>query len=89
MSEFFARVKATLAEVYEVEKELGEGGMAIVFLATDRKHGRKVAIKVMRPELAEYGGIRVLKALASSVAGGSASQSFSVIRGRGIRVPKL
>lgn len=62
MSEFFARVKATLAEVYEVEKELGEGGMAIVFLATDRKHGRKVAIKVMRPELAEsLGGDRFLK----------------------------
>ena len=47
MSEFFARVKAALAEVYEVEKELGEGGMAIVFLATDRKHGRKVAIKFL------------------------------------------
>lgn len=62
MSEFFARVKAALAEVYEVEKELGEGGMAIVFLATDRKHGRKVAIKVMRPELTEsIGGDRFLK----------------------------
>ena len=62
MSEFFARVKATLAEFYEVEEELGEGGMAIVFLATDRKHGRKVAIKVMRPELAEsLGGDRFLK----------------------------
>ena len=62
MSEFFAHVKATLAEVYEVEKEIGEGGMAIVFLATDRKHGRKVAIKVMRPELAEsLGGDRFLK----------------------------
>jgi tetratricopeptide (TPR) repeat protein len=62
MSQFFERVKATLAEAYEVEKELGEGGMAIVFLATDRKHGRKVAIKVMRPELSEsLGGDRFLK----------------------------
>ena len=62
MSDFFARVRDTLADVYEVEKQLGEGGMAIVFLATDRKHGRKVAIKVMRPELSEsLGGDRFLK----------------------------
>ncbi|NIN12285.1 MAG: protein kinase, partial [Gemmatimonadales bacterium] len=37
---------------YRVERELGRGGMATVYLAEDLRHGRKVAIKVLRPELA-------------------------------------
>src|SRR5262245_6117150 len=37
---------------YTVERELGRGGMAFVYLATERKHARRVAIKVLRPELA-------------------------------------
>ncbi len=40
-----------LAGRYRVERELGEGGMALVFLAHDLKHDRRVAIKVMRPEV--------------------------------------
>jgi serine/threonine-protein kinase len=40
-----------LAERYELMRELGRGGMATVFLARDRKHGREVALKVMRPDL--------------------------------------
>ena len=36
---------------YTVERELGRGGMAMVYLARDRKHDRPVAIKVMRPEI--------------------------------------
>jgi eukaryotic-like serine/threonine-protein kinase len=42
---------ATLADRYTIESELGHGGMATVYLAEERKHGRKVAIKVLRPEL--------------------------------------
>ncbi len=41
-----------LADRYRIERELGAGGMATVYLAEDLKHGRRVAIKVLRPELA-------------------------------------
>src|SRR5207248_1885507 len=41
-----------LASRYLVEREIGAGGMATVYLAEEKKHGRKVAIKVLRPELA-------------------------------------
>ncbi len=46
------RLKAALADRYAIERELGSGGMATVYLATDLKHDRQVAIKVLRPELA-------------------------------------
>jgi serine/threonine-protein kinase len=46
------RLKAALADRYTVERELGAGGMATVYLAEDLKHHRKVAVKVLRPELA-------------------------------------
>ncbi len=45
------RVTRALADRYKVERILGEGGMATVYLAVDLKHNRKVAVKVMRPEL--------------------------------------
>src|SRR5216110_2501686 len=48
----FARLQAALADRYALERELGRGGMATVYLAQDLKHHRKVAIKVLRPELA-------------------------------------
>jgi serine/threonine-protein kinase len=41
-----------LSDRYTIEREIGRGGMATVFLAEERKHGRKVAIKVLHPELA-------------------------------------
>src|SRR5213593_4849363 len=47
-----AALTAALADRYGIERELGRGGMATVYLAEDRKHGRKVAIKVLEPELA-------------------------------------
>jgi TolB-like protein/tRNA A-37 threonylcarbamoyl transferase component Bud32 len=52
MTDILERLRAALADRYDVERELGEGGMAIVYLAQDIKHDRHVAIKVLRPELA-------------------------------------
>jgi len=46
------RLTAALADRYRIERELGAGGMATVYLAHDLKHDRKVALKVLRPELA-------------------------------------
>ncbi len=44
-------IAAALADRYTVERELGRGGMATVYLAEEKKHGRKVAIKVLRPAI--------------------------------------
>src|SRR5881628_3111350 len=52
MADQLARLKAALAERYALERELGRGGMATVYLARDLRHGRLVAIKVLRPEIA-------------------------------------
>ena len=52
MSNPHARLTSALADHYRIERELGQGGMATVYLAHDRKHDRQVAIKVLRPELA-------------------------------------
>jgi serine/threonine protein kinase/Tol biopolymer transport system component len=46
------RLESALAGRYRIERELGAGGMATVYLAEDLKHKRKVAVKVLRPELA-------------------------------------
>jgi TolB-like protein/Tfp pilus assembly protein PilF/tRNA A-37 threonylcarbamoyl transferase component Bud32 len=45
-------VPPSLADRYPVSRELGRGGMAVVYLARDVKHGRDVAVKIVRPELA-------------------------------------
>jgi serine/threonine protein kinase len=52
MADQFQRLKAALTGRYELERELGAGGMATVYLAQDPKHHRKVAVKVLRAELA-------------------------------------
>src|SRR5687767_13295540 len=52
MSEVTERLSAALADRYRITRLIGEGGMASVFLAEDLKHDRKVALKVLRPELA-------------------------------------
>ena len=52
MSNVTDRLAAALADRYRIERELGQGGMATVYLAEDLKHKRKVALKVLKPELA-------------------------------------
>ena len=58
-----------LADRYRIERELGAGGMATVYLAQDLKHDRKVAIKVLRPELSAVIGaerfLREIKTIAN------------------------
>ena len=56
------RLNAALAGRYRIERELGTGGMATVYLAEDLKHDRKVAVKVLKPELtAVLGGDRFIQ----------------------------
>ena len=50
------RLNAALSGRYVVERPLGEGGMATVYLATDVRHDRRVALKVLKPELAAVVG---------------------------------
>ncbi|MCH7716791.1 MAG: serine/threonine protein kinase, partial [Gemmatimonadetes bacterium] len=52
MADPVERLKTALADRYAIEREIGQGGMATVYLAEDVKHHRKVAVKVLRPELA-------------------------------------
>ncbi len=52
MTDITERLSAALAGRYRIERHLGEGGMASVYLAEDLKHDRKVAVKVLKPELA-------------------------------------
>lgn len=52
LDDLLPRLTAALADRYAVEREIGSGGMALVFLADDLKHHRKVAVKVLRPDLA-------------------------------------
>src|SRR5512135_3919697 len=59
------RLRKALADRYRIERELGAGGMATVYLAEDLRHHRKVAVKVLRPELAaSLGAERFLREVA-------------------------
>src|SRR5262245_60364163 len=55
--DLFDRLKAALADRYTVERKIGAGGMADVYLTHDVRHNRKVAIKVMHRNLAELVGV--------------------------------
>ena len=61
------RLAAALADRYRIERQLGQGGMATVYLAHDLKHDRKVAIKVLRPEVdSVLGADRFLREIATT-----------------------
>ena len=51
LPEILERLQSALTGRYTIEREIGRGGMATVYLAQDLKHGRPVAIKVLKPEL--------------------------------------
>jgi len=53
VADLLSSLQAGLSGRYRVERELGHGGMAVVFLAEDLRHHRRVALKVLRPELAQ------------------------------------
>ncbi|HEU5041004.1 MAG TPA: serine/threonine-protein kinase, partial [Gemmatimonadales bacterium] len=62
MADVLEQLRAALGDRYEVERLLGEGGMATVYLAKDKRHGRQVAIKTLRAELsASIGAERFLR----------------------------
>ena len=62
MSDLLDRLQPALADRYTIERELGSGGMATVYLAKDLRHTRSVAVKVLRPELtAALGAERFLR----------------------------
>ena len=62
MSDTLERLRAALRDTYAVDRQIGQGGMATVFLAEDLKHHRRVAIKLLRPELtASLGTDRFLR----------------------------
>lgn len=69
MSDTLARLRAALADRYRIGRELGAGGMARVYEAQDVRHHRKVAVKVLRAELAEALGaerfLREIETIAS------------------------
>ena len=69
MADPLSRLNTDLSDRYRIERELGAGGMATVYLAHDLKHDRKVAIKVLRPELAAVIGaarfLREIKTIAT------------------------
>jgi eukaryotic-like serine/threonine-protein kinase len=64
-----SRLAVALADRYRIERELGAGGMATVYLAEDLKHRRRVAVKVLKPELAAVlGAERFVQEIATTAA---------------------
>jgi serine/threonine-protein kinase len=69
VSEGLEHLKPALADRYHIERELGSGGMATVYLAQDLKHDRQVAIKVLKSELAAVlGAERFAQEIATTAA---------------------
>ena len=67
--DLLAQLRTALGDRYRVERELGHGGMAVVYFAEDLKHRRRVAIKVLKPELsAVLGGERFLREIGIAAA---------------------
>src|SRR5688500_13987513 len=67
MAEWMERLEAALAGRYTIERELGRGGAATVYLAHDLRHDRRVALKVLRPRLAaSVGSDRFLREITTA-----------------------
>ncbi|HEU4786486.1 MAG TPA: protein kinase, partial [Gemmatimonadaceae bacterium] len=67
MNDTLPRLRTALAGRYVIEREVGAGGMARVYLADDLRHRRKVAIKVLKPELGQtFGAERFLREIETS-----------------------
>ena len=75
MSDQLDRLTAALSDRYTIERELGAGGMATVYLARDLKHDRAVALKVLRPELAVELGVEIALVAVGQFDGRTAAQS--------------
>ncbi len=69
MSDAVTRLNAALSGRYAIERELGEGGMATVYLAEDLKHHRNVALKVLKPEFAAVVGAEPRRSTIPDAAG--------------------
>src|SRR6478736_5793026 len=79
-------VKAALESRYSIERELGRGGMATVYLAQDFRHGRSVAVKVLHPELAaRLNHPHILPLFDSGEAGGFLFYVMPYIEGESLR----
>ncbi len=84
------RLSAALADRYRIERELGQGGMATVYLAEDLKHKRKVALKVLKPELAAVlGAERFVQEITTTASLAAPAHPAAVRLGDGRRVPVL
>jgi serine/threonine protein kinase len=59
--DYLGRLKKSLAGRYTIEREIGRGGMASVYLAEDLKHRRRVALNILRPELSAALGAERLR----------------------------
>ncbi len=82
MPDLLDRLKTALADRYAIEREIGEGAMANVYLAEDLKHKRKVAVKVLRPELAAVLGAERFVQEITTTACPASSRMFSGLMSR-------